>query len=166
MTVNADDFKQALQRWASGVTVVTCDSPTHGLLGMTATSFASVSMEPPQILVCVNDSALTAAGIVESGHFTVNILSTDQQSLSNLFAGGASHADRFSTISWSRGVHESPVLEQSIAALECKLVNQIRAGSHWIMVGQVDRVSYQSGKPLLYFKAGYRSLGIQDNMAS
>ena len=117
MTVNADDFKQALQYWASGVTVVTTLSKTHGLLGMTATSFSSVSMVPPQILVCINDSALSSAGIAESGYFGVNILSAEQKQVSNLFAGGASEADRFASVVWSEGLEGIPILQDSIASL-------------------------------------------------
>lgn len=158
MTINADDFKQALQHWASGVTVVTCDSATHGRLGMTATSFTSVSMNPPQILVCVNDAALTATGITESGCFAVNILSTGQEKLSNLFAGGASHEDRFANIAWHSGTHGSPLLDDSVAALECQLVNKMRSGTHWIMIGEVSRATCREGDPLLYFKTNYRHL--------
>lgn len=158
MTVNTDDFKQALQHWASGVTVVTCQSITHGRLGMTATSFTSVSMDPPRILVCVNDAALTAAGIAESQHFAVNILSTEQESLSNLFAGGASHEDRFANVPWHSGIDESPILDNSIAVLECKLVDKVRVGTHWIMIGEVNKAICLAGNPLLYFKAAYSQL--------
>ncbi|NOT84433.1 MAG: flavin reductase family protein [Methylococcaceae bacterium] len=158
MTVKAEDFKKTLQNWASGVTVVTTASSTHGLLGMTATSFASVSMEPPQVLVCINDSALTSTGIAESGYFAVNVLAGDQQTTSNLFAGGASEKDRFASVTWHKGINEVPVLNDSIASLECEVVNQVRAGTHWIIIGKVNRVTCREGEPLLYFRTGYRQL--------
>jgi len=66
MTVSVDDFKKALQLWASGVTVVTTRSEKFGVQGMTVTAFTSVSVEPPQILVCINDSADTGVGIHEN----------------------------------------------------------------------------------------------------
>lgn len=158
MTVNAEDFKKALQQWASGVTIVTTLSPTHGLLGMTATSFTSVSMQPPQILVCVNDSALTSVGIAESQHFAVNILAAGQKDISNLFAGGGSEADRFASVNWHNGTYETPVLDDSIASLECTVINQVRAGTHWVIIGEVDLVTCRLGEPLLYFRADYREL--------
>ncbi|MEQ1635682.1 MAG: flavin reductase family protein [Methylococcales bacterium] len=158
MTVNAEDFKKALQNWASGVTIVTCDSATHGLLGMTATSFSSVSMEPPQILVCINDSALTSAGIAESQYFAVNILAEDQQKISTLFAGGASEQDRFASVAWHKGINNSPVLEESITSIECKMTNQVRAGTHWIIIGEVNNVTCRNGEPLLYFRSNYKQL--------
>jgi flavin reductase (DIM6/NTAB) family NADH-FMN oxidoreductase RutF len=162
MTINAEDFKKVLQNWASGVTIVTCNSSSHGLLGMTATSFSSVSMAPPQILVCINDSALTSAGIAESHYFAVNILATEQQTVSNLFAGGASEEDRFASVAWSKGRYGSPLLDESIASLECQVVNQVRAGTHWIVIGEVKQAICRAGEPLLYFRAGYRQLAVVD----
>lgn len=162
MTVNAADFKQALQYWASGVTVVTTHSKSHGLLGMTATSFSSVSLQPPQILVCINDSAITAAGIAENQYFGVNILSDEQKTVSNLFSGGASEEERFASVAWSEGTHGIPVLEESIATLQCKVVEQVRAGTHWIIIGEVCEVDCRAGEPLLYYRARYRRLSNEE----
>ncbi len=158
MTINADDFKQALQYWASGVTVVTTHSKTHGRLGMTATSFSSVSVSPPQILVCINDSALSAAGITESGYFGVNILNENQKDISNLFAGGASEQDRFASVAWSEGMQEIPVLDETIATLQCEVVEQVRAGTHWIIIGKVMDAMCRNGEPLLYYRTQYKKL--------
>lgn len=158
MTINADEFKQALQNWASGVTVVTTNSTLHGPLGMTATSFSSVSLQPPQVLVCLNDSALTATGVAENGYFAVNILSDEQKQISNLFAGGASEQDRFASVAWKEGINGIPVLTETIASLQCKVVDQVRAGTHWIVVGEVQGTDSRSGEPLLYFRAEYKKL--------
>lgn len=159
MTVNTDEFKQALQLWASGVTVVTTCSESHGRLGMTATSFSSVSLQPPQVLVCINNSALTAASIAESKYFAVNILSSDQKSVSNIFAGiGAGEQDRFASVAWREGANGLPLLDESIASLQCKVINQVRAGTHWVMIGEVYDVICRSGEPLLYYKTQYREL--------
>lgn len=158
MTVNADEFKTALQLWASGVTVVTTKSEHLGILGMTATSFSSVSLDPPQILVCIADTAETGEGIQESRYFAVNILSSVQESVSNQFAGGASMEDRFSAVSWKKGVSGSPVLNDSLVSIECKVMQQVRAGTHWIIIGEVQNKICRSGDPLLYFKSGYRKI--------
>lgn len=78
--------------------------------------------------------------------------------MSNLFAGGASEQERFASVSWSKGINEVPVLDESIASLECKVVNQVRAGTHWIIVGEVEEVICRKGEPLLYFRASYREI--------
>jgi len=158
MLVSADEFKQSLQRWASGVTVVTTQAEGEEPRGMTVTSFASVSLSPPQILVCLNDSAETGESIKKSGIFVVNILASNQESVSNNFAGGNSMQERFSATSWTNGVTGTPVLDDSLASLECGVVQEMRAGTHWVIVGEVKNVICRSGSPLLYYGAGYRKL--------
>jgi flavin reductase (DIM6/NTAB) family NADH-FMN oxidoreductase RutF len=158
MTVSVDDFKKALQLWASGVTVVTTNSEKFGVQGMTATSFSSVSVDPPQILVCINDSADTGAGIFESRCFSVNILKSDQQDISNQFAGGSSQQQRFQNTDWQAGVTGAPILNNSLMSLDCKVVEQVRAGTHWIIIGEVQDSVCRSGEPLLYYCGAYRQL--------
>ncbi len=158
MSVDANQFKNALKLWASGVTVVTAQSPEHGLKGMTATSFSSVSVEPPQILVCLNQATDTGAVVLEQQHFAVNILSSEQQAVSNQFAGGASQEERFASVAWQAGENGSPLLNQALASLECKVVQQVQAGTHWIVIGEVQNVVCRSGEPLLYYNGAYRQL--------
>jgi flavin reductase (DIM6/NTAB) family NADH-FMN oxidoreductase RutF len=158
MTVSADDFKKALQLWASGVTVVTTNSEKFGTQGMTVTAFSSVSASPPQILVCLNESADTGEGIDESQCFAVNILSAEQQDISNFFSGGCSQQERFENTRWSIASTGAPVLDESIASLDCTVVDKIRAGTHWIIIGEVKSVICRSGEPLLYYRGGYRQL--------
>lgn len=160
MTITANEFKNALQYWASGVTVVTTESESFGLLGMTASSFSSVSMEPPQILVCVNKTVSSAEGINESGVFAVNILTSEQEAVSNLFANPSSYADRFSSTPHEPGKTGAPLLTESMASIECTVVEQISAASHWIIIGEVQNTVLRSGDPLLYYKAGYRQLNL------
>jgi len=158
MTVSADDFKKAMQLWASGVAVVTTQSEKFGLQGMTVTSFASVSIEPPQILVCINENADTGEGIAESGCFIVNVLVSEQQHISNQFAGGMSQTQRFSENSWQTGVTGAPVLTDALMALECKVANKVKAGTHWIIIGEVQACHCRQGEPLLYYRSEYRQL--------
>ena len=158
MTVSVDDFKKALQLWASGVTVVTTRSEKFGVQGMTATAFTSVSVNPPQILVCINDAADTGAGIFESLCFAVNILKSDQQDLSNQFAGGSSQQQRFENTDWQAGVTGAPILNDSLMSLDCKVVEKVRAGTHWIIIGEVQDSVCRSGEPLLYYRGAYRQL--------
>jgi len=158
MTVSVDDFKKALQLWASGVTVVTTNSVKFGLQGMTVTAFSSVSVDPPQILVCINGSADTGAGIDESQCFAVNVLNSDQQDLSNQFAGGSSQQQRFENTAWQAGITGAPVLTDSLMSLDCKVVEKVRAGTHWIIIGEVQECVCRSGEPLLYYRGAYRQL--------
>ncbi|MBS3953364.1 MAG: flavin reductase family protein [Methylomicrobium sp.] len=158
MTVEASEFKNALQLWASGVTVVTTQSDRFGLQGMTATSFSSVSLDPPQVLVCINERADTGEGIEESQHFAVNILTAGQEQVSNEFAGKASQEDRFRNVSWSQGKEGMPLLDDSLASLECRVLQKVKAGTHWIIVGEVNNVVCREGDPLLYYSTAYRKL--------
>lgn len=158
MTVSVDDFKKALQLWASGVAVVTTSSEKFGIQGMTVTAFTSVSVSPPQILVCINDSADTGVGIQESQCFAVNILNSDQQNVSNQFAGGSSQEQRFENTDWKAGLSGAPILNDTLMSLDCKVVEKVLAGTHWIIIGEVQACECRSGEPLLYYCGAYRQL--------
>jgi flavin reductase (DIM6/NTAB) family NADH-FMN oxidoreductase RutF len=158
MTVSVDDFKKALQLWASGVAVVTTSSEKFGIQGMTVTAFSSVSVNPPQVLVCINESADTGEGIHESRYFAVNVLNSDQQTLSNQFAGGSSQQQRFENTDWKPGITGAPILNSSLMSLDCKVVEKVLAGTHWIIIGEVQECVCRSGEPLLYYCGAYRRL--------
>ncbi len=161
MAVSDQEFKSALKLWASGVTVVTSKNDKHGIKGMTATSFSSVSLDPPLILVCINQSADTGEVMLESRHFAVNILTAEQQEVSNQFAGGSSQEERFANVTWHEGALGSPVLDDALASIECRVVQQVSAGTHWIIIGEVEQVECRSGEPLLYYHSSYRKLTAQ-----
>ncbi len=158
MAVNPEEFKKALQSWASGIAVVTSKSEELGLRGMTVTAFSSVSVEPPLILVCLNQSADTGENIDKNQRFAVNVLNVSQQDDSNNFSGGGSQEDRFANANWHLGITGVPILDESIMSLECKVVEKVRAGTHWIVIGEVAEVTLRDGEPLLYFRSGYRQL--------
>jgi flavin reductase (DIM6/NTAB) family NADH-FMN oxidoreductase RutF len=158
MTVSVDDFKKALQLWASGVTVVTTCSEKFGVQGMTVSAFTSVSVDPPQVLVCINNAADTGEGIQESQCFAVNVLKSDQQDLSNQFAGGTSQQQRFENTPWKAGMTGAPILNDTLMSLDCKVVEKVLAGTHWIIIGQVQECVCRSGEPLLYYRGAYRQL--------
>jgi len=158
MPVNDQEFKNALKLWASGVTVVTAKTEKLGLKGMTATSFSSVSMEPPQILVCINKTADTGDAVLEGKTFAVNILKADQQEISNQFAGGASQEERFANINWREGETGSPIIDDALASIECTVVQQVLAGTHWVVIGEVQKAECRSGEPLLYYNSAYSEL--------
>ena len=156
MSVDASQFKNALKLWASGITVVTVQSLQQGPKGMTATSFSSVSVEPPQILVCLNQATETGVLVLDRQLFAVNILSSAQQAISNQFAGAITQEQRFANLAWEAGENGAPVLTEALASLECKVVQHVLAGTHWIVIGEVQKVICRSGEPLLYYDGGYR----------
>jgi len=158
MTVSVDDFKKALQLWASGVAVVTTYSEKMGLQGMTVTAFSSVSVDPPQILVCINENADTGEGIDVSGCFAVNILNSNQQEISNQFAGGIDQQQRFAKNDWTRAITGAPLLNDTLMSLDCSVVDKVKAGTHWIIIGAVQASVCRSGEPVLYYRGGYRQL--------
>lgn len=157
MAIDNHEFKNTLKLWASGVSVVTANSAA-GEQGMTATSFASVSMDPPQILVCINDSAETGAAIMQDKKFAVSILAADQKQVSDEFSGGSSMQERFTNVQWHKGDLDLPVLDKALASMECTVVQQVRAGTHWVIIGEIQSTQYESGKPLLYFNSAYRNI--------
>ncbi|MBE0468999.1 MAG: flavin reductase family protein [Methyloprofundus sp.] len=157
MAINNQEFKDALKLWASGVSVVTANSP-KGEQGMTATSFASVSMDPPQILVCINEAAETGVAILASKKFAVNILAADQEQVSNQFAGGSSMEERFANTAWYEGELGQPVFENCLASVECTVVQQVKAGTHWVIIGEIQSKQCNEGDPLLYFNSAYRAI--------
>ena len=158
MSVNEQDFKNALKSWATGVTVVTSKTESFGLKGMTATSFSSVSLNPPQILVCINKSADTGDAVLEGKSFAINILKAEQQEISNQFAGATSQEERFANVNWHEGVTGSPVIDDALASIECTVIQQVLAGTHWVIIGEVQSVNCRSGEPLLYYNSSYREL--------
>ena len=158
MTVSVDAFKKALQLWASGVSVVTTHSEKLGVQGMTVSAFSSVSVNPPLVLVCINTAADTGEGIQESQCFAVNVLTSDQQAVSNQFAGGSSQQQRFENTDWTAGITGAPILNKTLMSLDCKVVEKVLAGTHWIIIGEVQECVCRSGEPLLYYRGAYRQL--------
>jgi flavin reductase (DIM6/NTAB) family NADH-FMN oxidoreductase RutF len=147
-------FRAAMRRFPTGVTVVTTilDGTPKGF---TANAFASVSAEPPMVLICVNRRARSHPLIARAGHFCVNILRLDQQCVAERFATRGED-DPFATIAYRSERTGSPVLEDSLAYLDCKLAEEHTAGTHTIFIGEVLRCGSRDGAPLGYFNATYR----------
>lgn len=156
-TLDPNLFREAMSRFASGVTVVTA-SRDADRFGITVSSFASVSIEPPLVLVCVSRGLLTHAAIEHSQAFAVNILGIHQVEVGRRFAGLTPETgDRFSGLSWSTSGTGAPLLDDSLACLDCRLHASHDGGDHTIFVGEVvdARVSGE-GPPLLYHNRLWR----------
>jgi flavin reductase (DIM6/NTAB) family NADH-FMN oxidoreductase RutF len=157
MPVNADEFRAALARWASGVAIVTSAAGDR-IHGMTVSAFASVSLVPPLVLVCADKSSNTLALIEEARVFAANVLAAEQAALSSRFASKKDEDLRFEGIRWRRGATGAPILEGAIAALDCRVVAAHDAGDHVIYVGRVESAEVSPGEPLLYYAGAYRGL--------
>jgi flavin reductase (DIM6/NTAB) family NADH-FMN oxidoreductase RutF len=155
MTVDKDEFRSALGRFASGVTVVTAMNNGQPW-GMTVSAFCSVSLEPPLILICIDKNATGHGYFAEGSCFAVNILSVDQEHVSRRFA--SRDVDRFDRTAFRECPSGSPLLEEVLANLECRVVHAYPGGDHTIVVGEVLATNVSDGKPLTYFRGGYAQL--------
>ncbi len=155
MPVEPAEFKRALSKFASGVTVVTVavDDEMHG---MTASAFASVSLEPPRILVCLDKASRTRALVCDSDSFAVSILSADHEAISRAFA--VTGPKPFDGLSNQKAAGGAPLFDGALAWLECDRVQVIDGGDHDIVIGEVTACSSFDGEPLIYFDRTYRAL--------
>jgi flavin reductase (DIM6/NTAB) family NADH-FMN oxidoreductase RutF len=155
-SVSPDAFRETCSHFATGVTVATvCDTAgfPHGL---TVTSFAPVSLNPPLVLICVDLSSSTHATFLASPFFAVNVLADDQRSLSIDFA--ALPEGRFDRVDWRHGQTGAPLLQGVLASFECQVVNRLGAGDHTVLIGEVVHANPGNGRPLLYFGRDYHYL--------
>lgn len=154
MGVTPEEFRKALSRFASGVTIVTVatDDAMHG---MTASSFASVSLEPPLILVVLDKSSHTRELVMHRRAFAVNVLGADQETISRAFARSGHKPFDELTYHLSDGL---PLLDGAIAWIECSIFRVVDGGDHDIVIGEVTNCSTREGTPLIYYERAYRSL--------
>jgi flavin reductase (DIM6/NTAB) family NADH-FMN oxidoreductase RutF len=156
MPIDEALFKLAMSHFASGVTVVTTeheDTP----YGMTVASFASLSLHPPLVLICVEKTVKTHDAIAAAEKFGVSILAHEQTEISGRFASKKIE-DRFAGVVWSRGELGMPLIDGAICGLECRVHSQLPGGDHTIFVGEVVTARTSESKPLVYFRSGYREL--------
>ncbi len=159
MAISKDEFRAALARFPSGVTVVTTKDVNGRLHGITVSAFASVSLEPPLILVCIEKTTGSHDTFLESEFFVVNILAEAQEDLSNRFA--APLPDKFDDVDYHFGIGEIPVLEDALVTLECRLAYAHEGGDHTIFVGLIEKSSVKDETPLVYWHGNYRKLEIE-----
>lgn len=157
LKISKDEFRAALARFASGVTVVTTRDDENRLHGITVSAFCSVSLEPPLILVCIDKEAGSHYAFEQSRAFVVNILREDQQFLSDRFASQL--PDKFADVKYRAGIENLPVLEDVLVNLECRLVHAYDGGDHTVYIGEIVVSTVNEGKPLIYFHGEYRKIG-------
>lgn len=156
MPLSKDEFRKAMGRFATGVTVVTTgvDGEVHG---MTANAVTSVSLEPMMILLCADKSADSHDILSRAGVFALNILSEDQQEISNRFANkDTTDAHGLEGVPYTIGETGAPILEGTLAYVDCRTVSEQEVGDHTIFIGEVVDAGFEdSGSPLLFFGGQY-----------
>lgn len=153
MPVSADDFRNALSRFPSGVNVVTTKDAVGRPHGITVSAFCSVSLSPRLVLICIEGTTVSHNAFAESGVFVVNILKESQSLLSEQFAAPA--VDKFEDVEFRPGIEGVPVLIDAVASIECRLKHTYNGGDHTIYVGEVETINLGDGDPLLYFHHTY-----------
>lgn len=136
--VTGEEFRNAIARLPSGVSIVATDGPA-GRAGFTATAIASVSDDPPTVLVCLNRKSPQNRLIQENARFSISLLPKDAVTLANIFAGrtGLHLGDRFHHGDWTTLSTGSPVLKTAIMALDCQIETFEDVGSHTVYFGRV-----------------------------
>ncbi|WP_198008676.1 flavin reductase family protein [Ahrensia sp. R2A130] len=149
------EFRDALSTFGTGVTIVTARDGDGAPVGMTASSFSSVSMNPPLVLWSAAKKALSGEAFRDAQHFAVHVLHTEQSDLSNRFA--KTGTDKFSGLDWNGDANSVPELPDVLARFECSQYAVYEGGDHWIIVGEVTSFEHMSGKGLLHVAGGYAS---------
>ena len=152
-TIDPAVYRQTLGHFATGVTVITATDGEP--VGMAVNSFTSVSLDPPLVLFCAAHSSSTWPRIESAGVFCVNVLAQDQEQVSRAFA--QKDADRFDAVGFRRGVTGSPILNDSLAYVDCEIEAKHEAGDHVLVVGRVVDlgVGRDGVGPLAFFRGGY-----------
>ena len=152
------DFRDALGSFATGVTVLTALAPGGQPIGVTISSFNSVSLEPPLILWSLSNNSPRLAAFRRATHYAVNVLAANQQWISDCFAT-PDDGDRFAGVATSRGLGDVPLIEGCSAWFECANEIQYPGGDHLVFMGRVRRFARGDARePLIFHAGGYRQL--------
>lgn len=155
MGVSADEYRDAMRMFCSGVTIVSAASDER-LFGMTATSFASLSLDPPLVVVCLEKESHTLAAVAAARSFAVNVLAFDQEEAARAFArAGVKPFDR---IGYSTARNGAALIQGALAWIECDVTEIIPMGDHDVVIGEVERCETTEGSPLIYFDRDYRAI--------
>ncbi len=149
-------FRRVCGRFATGVTVIAVLDAEGRPHGVTINSFASLSLDPPLVMVCLDLRSGVLRYFLESTHFIVNVLACDQEHHSRRFSMPSE--SRFQGVNWQRAECGAPLIEGALAHLECSTFRWFEAGDHAVLIGQVVRAGCREGEPLVFFGGSYASL--------
>ncbi len=157
MSINGRSFRNALGRFATGVCVITRSTADGRNVGMTANSFASVSLDPPLVLWSIQNSSDLFADYTAAGRFAINVLALEQAHMSHTYARKGDHL--LDPEHCKPGRHGTPLIRNALASFECDLFATHPGGDHTIIVGKVRDLDHRpTGKPLLFSAGAYGEL--------
>lgn len=156
VSTNANIFKQIMSQYPTGVTIVTTLDGEGKAAGLTVNSFASVSLDPLLVLWSIDKRVSSLAQFLNAEKFAIHTLASDQGDACWAFAG--KDEDRFSKVNWRVSENGLPIIDGTLGTMECKMVQQIDAGDHYILLGQVIDLAVQEKDPLLFFNRNIGSI--------
>jgi len=153
--VDPAGFRRAMGRWPTGVSIVT--TRADGVdSGLTVNAFLSVALDPPLVLVSLAHEADSTPRVQRSGRFVVHVLGARHRPLSERFARAAPPEEKFEGLAIARGLGELPILEGTLAVLECAVREAHDVADHRLFVGAVERLSLGADEaPLVFFRGRY-----------
>ena len=151
--IDQRELRNALGRFATGITVVTTTTVEGVNEALTANSFAALSLDPPLVLWSLTNESPSRVGFLSAGRFAINVLGAHQRSISNQFVQSAQ--DKFDGITWHHGKIGCPILDDHLAAFECSTERTIESGDHLLFIGRVESLSYREGAALIYSAGKY-----------
>jgi flavin reductase (DIM6/NTAB) family NADH-FMN oxidoreductase RutF len=149
-------FREVVGHFATGVAVITARRGGRDY-GMTASAVASLSLEPPMLLVCLNRASVTHGALAAAGAFGVSVLTDEQAEIATRFAG-AERTSRFAGLRLHNGPLGQPLLSDALARLECRVTETVSGGSHTVFLGTVHHAEATPGSPLTYFRGRFGRL--------
>lgn len=151
--VSQDDFRQAMSKFATGVTVITTLDPEGSPHAMTANAFTSVCLDPPMLLVCIAHNTITYGYVEQQQRIGVNVLREEQEELGRYFARRPEHREGNPEYSYTMGNHNVPHLDGSMVFFNCDIVGAHVYGDHTIYVGEVKEMSrgQDDASPLMFY---------------
>jgi len=151
------EFRFACSLFPTGVTVVTRLMPDRKPHGLTVSSFTSLSLHPPLVLVCIDLSSSFLRELTKGDLFGINVLNQDQKHLSVHFSRPREE-ERFHKVDWREGERGVPLLSDAIATFQCGLSRAVDAGDHRILIGEVRRLEYRRLLPLIWYHGSYHPM--------
>jgi 3-hydroxy-9,10-secoandrosta-1,3,5(10)-triene-9,17-dione monooxygenase reductase component len=152
--LDAAEFRRVLGHFVTGVTVITTRDGDGQPAGLTANAFASLSLDPPLVLACIDRASDTHDLIAAARFFAVNVLAEGQERISRRFAADEV-APRFEGLAWRDETTGAPILDDVLAWVDCRVHSICEGGDHTIFIGEVLAADAREGVPLLFYRGGY-----------
>ncbi len=148
-------LRSAFGQFATGITIITTCDKAGKPVGITANSFASVSLEPALVSWCIDKGATRYAEYIGAQYFTINVLNSEQRAVSDLFAKRSWDSSLFNEVEWFAGPHGVPQIPGAIARFQCKTHTLYEGGDHTIIIGAVEEFDAAPQSPLVFFQGDY-----------